>query len=62
MTANGVSVDLKARMMRGDAGVSGEVPAGTFSARSIRADLGARALVLDGDARLTMIPGKLRMP
>lgn len=62
MTADGVSVDLKARMMRGDAGVSGEVPAGTFSARSIRADLGARALVLDGDARLTMIPGKLRMP
>ncbi|MCL9982194.1 MAG: LPS export ABC transporter periplasmic protein LptC [Erythrobacter sp.] len=62
MTADGVSVDLKARMMRGDAGVSGEVPAGTFSARSIRADLGARTLMLDGDARLTMIPGKLRMP
>jgi lipopolysaccharide export system protein LptC len=62
MTASGVSVDLKSRVMRGDAGVSGEVPAGTFSANSIRADLGARTLVLDGDARLTMIPGKLRMP
>jgi lipopolysaccharide export system protein LptC len=62
MTARGVSVDLKSRVMRGDAGVSGEVPAGTFSANSIRADLGARTLVLDGDARLTMIPGKLRMP
>jgi lipopolysaccharide export system protein LptC len=48
--------------MRGDEGVSGEVPAGTFSADTIRADLGARTLTLDGNARLTMIPGKLRMP
>jgi lipopolysaccharide export system protein LptC len=62
MTADGVSVDLKARVMRGDAGVSGEVPAGTFSARTIRADMGARTLTLEGDARLSMIPGKLRMP
>jgi lipopolysaccharide export system protein LptC len=58
MTADGVSVDLKARVMRGDAGV----PAGTFSARTIRADLSARTLTLEGDARLSMIPGKLRMP
>ncbi|MFN9497229.1 MAG: LPS export ABC transporter periplasmic protein LptC [Erythrobacteraceae bacterium] len=62
MTADGVSVDLKARVMRGDAGVSGEVSAGTFSARTIRADLGTRTLTLEGDARLSMIPGKLRMP
>ena len=62
MIAQGVSVDLKAKLMRGDAGVSGEVPAGTFSADAIRADLGARTLTLDGNARLTMIPGKLRMP
>jgi lipopolysaccharide export system protein LptC len=62
MVARGVSVDLKARTMRGDEGVSGEVPAGTFSADTIRADLGARTLTLEGNARLTMIPGKLRMP
>jgi lipopolysaccharide export system protein LptC len=62
MVARGVSVDLRARMMRGDDGVSGEVPAGRFSARAIRADLAARTLTLDGDARLTMIPGQLRMP
>jgi lipopolysaccharide export system protein LptC len=62
MVADGVSVDLKAKLMRGDTGVSGEVPAGTFSADTIRADLGARTLTLDGNARLTMIPGKLRMP
>lgn len=62
MVARGVSVDLKGKLMRGDEGVSGEVPAGTFSADTIRADLGVRTLTLDGHARLTMIPGKLRMP
>ncbi|KPF63898.1 LPS export ABC transporter periplasmic protein LptC [Porphyrobacter sp. AAP60] len=62
MVARGVSVDLKTRMMRGDDGVSGEVPAGTFSANSIRADLGARTLTLEGNARMTMVPGQLRMP
>jgi lipopolysaccharide export system protein LptC len=62
MVAQGVSVDLKERMMRGDEGVSGEVPAGTFSARSIRADLSARTIMLSGDVRLTMIPGQLRRP
>ncbi len=62
MVASGVSLDLKARMMRGDDGVSGEIPAGTFSARTIRADLAARTLILEGDARLRMIPGKLRIP
>jgi lipopolysaccharide export system protein LptC len=62
MTASGVSVDLQARTMRGDGGVSGRFPAGTFSARSIRADLAARTLVLEGDAHLTMIPGQLRIP
>jgi lipopolysaccharide export system protein LptC len=62
MIARGVSVDLKAREMRGDAGVSGEVPAGTFSADSIRADLSARTILLDGNVRMTMTPGQLRMP
>lgn len=62
MTARGVSVDLKAREMRGDAGVEGEVPAGTFSADTLRADLAARTITLEGNARLTMIPGQLRMP
>lgn len=62
MVARGVSVDLKAREMRGDDGVSGEVPAGTFSADTMRADLGARTITLEGSARLTMTPGQLRMP
>ncbi|GAA0757657.1 lipopolysaccharide export system protein LptC [Erythromicrobium ramosum] len=62
MIARGVSVDLKARTMQGDAGVSGEVPAGTFSADTMRADLPSRTITLEGNARLTMIPGQLRMP
>jgi lipopolysaccharide export system protein LptC len=62
MVADGVSVDLRARTMQGEDGVSGELPAGTFSGNSIRADLAARTLTVEGDARLTMIPGKLRKP
>jgi lipopolysaccharide export system protein LptC len=62
MTASGVSVDLRARMLRGDAGVEGAVPAGTFSANILRADLGARTITLEGNAHFTMIPGQLRMP
>ncbi len=62
MTASGVSVDLRTRTMQGTAGVEGEIPAGTFSANSMRADLSARTITLEGDARFTMIPGQLRMP
>ena len=62
MTASGVSVDMKARTMQGDAGVSGEVPAGSFSADTLSADLTARTITLEGNARFTMIPGQLRMP
>ncbi len=62
MSARGVSVDLKLREMRGDGGVEGQIPAGTFSADTMRADLAARTITLDGNARLKMIPGKVRIP
>ncbi|MGY6550516.1 MAG: LPS export ABC transporter periplasmic protein LptC [Erythrobacter sp.] len=62
MVARGVSVNLREQLMTGDDGVSGEVPAGTFSARTMRADLSARIVTLEGDARVMMIPGQLRMP
>ncbi|PKP66479.1 MAG: LPS export ABC transporter periplasmic protein LptC [Alphaproteobacteria bacterium HGW-Alphaproteobacteria-7] len=62
MIARGVSIDLRTRQMRGDDGVSGTLPAGSFSARSIRADLATRKILLEGDARVTMIPGQLRIP
>lgn len=62
MTASGVSLDLKNRTMRGDKGVEGEVPAGAFSADTLRADLAERTITLEGHAHFTMIPGQLRMP
>jgi lipopolysaccharide export system protein LptC len=62
LMANNVSVDLKNRTVVGSGGISGAIPAGTFSANRIVADLGARTVALDGHARLRMEPGKLRMP
>lgn len=62
MVARGVSVDLDERTMFGAGGVDGEVPAGDFSADQLRADLGARTITLDGDAKMRMTPGKLRIP
>ncbi len=62
IVARGVSVDLKAQLISGTDGVSGEVPAGTFSARTMRADLSERIVTLEGDARVTMVPGQLRIP
>lgn len=62
MTANGVSLDLENREITGEKGVKGEIPAGTFSAKSMHADLAARELILEGEARLTVTPGKVSMP
>ncbi|MGB3711583.1 MAG: LPS export ABC transporter periplasmic protein LptC [Erythrobacter sp.] len=62
MRATGVAIDLDARTMVGTGGVEGAVPAGTFSANTMRADLDARTIQLDGDASLTLIPGRLQMP
>ena len=62
MTARDVSVDLETRRMTGTGGVEGSVPAGSFSADTIIADLSARTVTLDGHARLRMVPGELRMP
>lgn len=62
MTAEGVAVNLEERVMTGDDGVAGEIPAGTFRGNELRADLDARTLTLTGDVRMTMVPGKLRVP
>lgn len=59
MTASGVALDLPAKRMVGSGGVSGAVPAGTFSADRIAVDMEARTVTLDGNARLSMIPGRL---
>jgi lipopolysaccharide export system protein LptC len=62
ITTSAISIDLNARRMIGAGGVNGAVPAGTFSADRIIADLSERVVTLDGNARLQMQPGKLRMP
>lgn len=62
MVTRGVSVDLPGKRFVGSNGVSGEIPAGTFSANRLEADLDARTVTLAGNARLRMVPGKLRMP
>jgi lipopolysaccharide export system protein LptC len=62
MTVSNVNIDLGGRTLVGRGGVAGAIPAGTFSADRILADLDQRTLTLDGHARLRMAPGKLRMP
>ena len=62
MTVRNVSIDLPRRTVLGAGGVEGAIPAGTFSADTIRADLDGRVLTLAGNARLRMVPGQLRMP
>lgn len=62
MNVSDVSIDLKERILRGEGRVEGSVPAGTFSADRIVADIGARTVALEGHARMTMVPGRLRMP
>ena len=60
--ARGVSIDLADKTVVGSRGVEGAIPAGTFSANRLEADLAARTVALDGNARLRMVPGQLRMP
>ncbi|ANU06919.1 LPS export ABC transporter periplasmic protein LptC [Paraurantiacibacter namhicola] len=62
MQARNVTVDLADKTMRGSGGISGAVPAGTFSANAINADLETRTISLDGNARMRMVPGQLRLP
>jgi len=62
MAARNVAIDLPGRSLVGRGRVEGEIPAGTFEADRILADLDARTVTLDGNARLRMVPGRLRMP
>ncbi|MBL8657337.1 MAG: LPS export ABC transporter periplasmic protein LptC [Altererythrobacter sp.] len=65
MQLDGVLVDLPRRRVTGADGVSGTVPAGSFSADRLEVNLDARTVSLVGNARLRMIPGQvnqMRMP
>lgn len=62
LSARGVSVSLPDRSLIGDGRVEGSVPAGTFRADGISADLDTRTVTLEGNARLRMVPGQMRVP
>ena len=62
LTTSDVDVDLNTKRVASRARVDGRVPAGTFSADRLVADLAAREVVLDGNARLRMQPSKMEMP
>jgi hypothetical protein len=50
MMVRNVAIDLPHRTLVGSGGVEGAVPAGSFSANSIHADLDARVIALVGNA------------
>jgi lipopolysaccharide export system protein LptC len=58
MIARDVSIDLEHKALVGEGKVEGAIPAGTFSADRVLADLGARTVKLAGHARLRMTPGQ----
>lgn len=60
--ARNVTIDLPSRTMVGEGQVSGAIPAGTFSADAMRANLQTRVISLEGNAQLRMVPGRLRLP
>ena len=62
MVARGVAIDLPGRSLVGEGRVSGTIPAGSFSADQVLADLDTRTIILDGNARMTMVPGQLQLP
>ncbi|WP_235425518.1 LPS export ABC transporter periplasmic protein LptC [Croceibacterium mercuriale] len=62
MVARGVAIDLPGRALVGQGRVAGTVPAGSFSADRVLADLDTRVVTLDGNARMTMVPGQLQLP
>ncbi|WP_066558294.1 LPS export ABC transporter periplasmic protein LptC [Croceicoccus bisphenolivorans] len=62
MIVRNVTLSLTDRRLVGTGRVEGRIPAGTFSADRLEADLQARTVSLIGNARLRMEPGSIRMP
>lgn len=62
MSTSRVDIDIKQQTAVATGGVQGAAPNGTFSANSMQADLENRVVTLQGNARMRMTPGKLRIP
>ena len=60
LTTSNVGADLKTRMVSSDAHVDGQLPIGTFSAGSMRADIGTRVVTLGGRARLRITQSRAK--
>ena len=54
------TIDLKDRKLRSGGAVSGSTPMGTFSGNQLSADLNARTVRIDGNARLRIVPGRAK--
>ena len=62
LAMRGVTLDLPERLLTGSGGVEGVIPAGRFRADAVRVDLDERTITLRGNARMTMVPGRLTVP
>ncbi|MHA6317941.1 LPS export ABC transporter periplasmic protein LptC [Altererythrobacter sp. CAU 1778] len=62
LMARNVNIDLANNSVTGSGRIEGAIPAGTFSADSMQADLPERRIRLSGNVKMRMEPGKLRMP
>lgn len=58
LDTNDAVIDLKSRRLRSTGDVTGTVRQGNFSADRMQADLEARTMTLDGNARLRIVPGR----
>ena len=56
LDTSNATVDLESRRMQSAGAVTGTVPQGNFSGNRMRADLEARTVTLDGNARLRFVP------
>jgi lipopolysaccharide export system protein LptC len=60
LTTRDVGIDLETRKMESRGRVDGRMPVGTFSANQLKADLAARTVTLEGDARLRIDQNAIR--
>ncbi|MDZ7587908.1 MAG: LPS export ABC transporter periplasmic protein LptC [Parasphingorhabdus sp.] len=60
LSTSNVLIDLKTRALASQSRVSGSTNIGTFAADHVRADLGARTVTLDGNAKLRIVQNGLK--
>ncbi len=60
LTTSNVGADLRTRIVSSDRHVDGQMPIGSFSAGSMRADIGTRTVTLGGRARLRITQSRAK--